>query len=141
MKVILRRPIESLGAMGALVEVSEGYALNYLIPKKYAYLANAGNVRSLDEEKKVHNKRVQKEIADATALAGQIEQVSVQIPVQAGEDDRIFGTVTAQDIAGALKEKGFDIDKRKIELADQIKALGIFEVSIRLHARDRKSVV
>lgn len=133
MKVILRQTIDKLGKIGQIVDVKDGYALNYLIPKGFAYVAVKGNVKALEEEKKIVEKRSQQELKAAENLASELEKVSVSIPVQVGEEDKIFGTVTAQMIADALKEKGYDIDKRKFELEEQIKTLGIYNVSIKLH--------
>jgi large subunit ribosomal protein L9 len=133
MKVILRQNIESLGTVGEVVNVSNGYAMNYLIPRKYAFQATEGNVRSAQEEKKQYERLRQKEIQDAQKVASELDKISVTIPVQVGEEDKIFGTVTAQNVADALKEKGFDIDKRKVELEEPIKALGIYTVSVKLH--------
>jgi large subunit ribosomal protein L9 len=134
MKVILRQNIETLGQMGDLVDVKTGYALNYLIPRKYAYAALKGNIVALEEERKHLNKKKEKEIGEAKKLATELENVSVSISVQVGEEDKIFGTVTNQMIADALAEKGYTIDKRKIELGEQIKSLGIFDVDVKLHA-------
>jgi large subunit ribosomal protein L9 len=133
MKVILRQNYESLGQVGDLVEVKEGFARNFLIPRKIAYTALKGNVLALEEEKKNFAKKKQQEIHAAETLASEIEKVSVTIPVQVGEEDKIFGSVTTQMIADALKEKGYDIDKRKIEIEEPIKSLGIYGISIKLH--------
>ncbi|MGA7722369.1 MAG: 50S ribosomal protein L9 [Ignavibacteriaceae bacterium] len=134
MKVILRQNYESLGQVGELVDVKEGFARNFLIPRKIAYTALKGNVLALEEEKKNIAKKKQQEIRSAESLAAEIEKVSVTIPVQVGEEDKIFGSVTTQMIADALKEKGYDIDKRKIEIEEPIKSLGIYGISIKLHA-------
>lgn len=133
MKVILRQNIDKLGKIGQIVDVKDGYALNYLIPKGFAYVAVKGNVKALEEEKKIVEKRNQQELKAAEALASELQKISVTIPVQVGEEDKIFGTVTAQMIADALKEKGHDIDKRKIEMDEQIKTLGIYNVNVKLH--------
>lgn len=133
MKVILRKNIETLGHIGEIVDVKKGYALNYLIPRKYAYAALKGNILALEEEKKQNEKVRLREISDAEKLATELNKISISIPVQVGEEDKIFGTVTTQMIADSLKEKGFDIDKRKIELDEQIKALGIYSISVKLH--------
>lgn len=133
MKVILRQDYEPLGKIGDVVEVKDGYARNFLLPKKIVYPAKPGFLKKLEEEKKAHQLRLQKEKIAAEKLAREIESVSVSIPVQVGEEDRIFGTVTTQMIADALNEKGFDIDKRKIELDEQIKTLGIYTAKIKLH--------
>lgn len=133
MKVILRKDIEQLGKVGQLVNVKDGYANNYLIPRGLAYVAVKGNVKSIEEEKKVHEKRNMQELKSAQLLAVELEKISVTIPVQVGEEDKIFGTVTSQMIADSLKEKGYDIDKRKIELEESIKTLGIYTANIKLH--------
>lgn len=134
MKVILRQNIEKLGKIGEIVNVKEGYALNYLIPRKYAYLALDGNIAALNEEKKHIEKIRMKEIHDAEKMAAELDKISITIPTQVGEEDKIFGTITTQMIADGLKEKGFEIDKRKLELEEQIKTLGIFTVSVKLHS-------
>ena len=133
MKVILRQNYESLGQVGDLIDVKEGFARNFLIPRKIAYTALKGNVLALEEEKKNIVKKKQQEIHSAETLAAEIEKVSVTIPVQVGEEDKIFGSVTTQMIADALKEKGYDIDKRKIDIEEPIKSLGIYGISIKLH--------
>ena len=133
MKVILRQNVETLGQIGEVVEVKSGYARNYLIPQKLAYAALKGNVRALDEEKKNLDRKREQELHHAEHLSAEIEKVSVSIPVQVGEEDKIFGTVTTQMIADALKEKGFDLDKRKIEIEEPIKSLGIYTISIKQH--------
>lgn len=134
MKVILRQNVETLGEIGEVVDVKNGYARNYLIPKKLAYAALKGNVKALEEEKKTFERKRQQELHDAEKLSAELEKVSVSIPVQVGEEDKIFGTVTSQMIADTLKEKGFDLDKRKIEIQEPIKALGIYTISIKLHS-------
>jgi len=135
MKVILRKNFEPLGQIGDTVEVKEGYALNYLLPRKIAYAAHKGNLRALEEEKKTVAKKTEQELREAEALALELEKTSITIPVQVGEEDKIFGTVTALMIADALNDKNFKIDKRKIELEEQIKTLGIYSVNIKLHPK------
>lgn len=133
MKIILRQDFETLGKIGDLVDVKDGYARNYLFPRGFAYAALKGNLNALEEEKKSVEKRNLQELKAAEALASELETVSVTIPVQVGEEDKIFGTVTTQMIADALKEKSHVIDKRKIEIEEPIKALGIYGVSLKLH--------
>lgn len=133
MKVILRRDHESLGKIGDIVDVKDGYARNFLLPRGIAYQALKGNIKALEEEKKSVEKKNLQELKAAESLAAEMESVSVTIPVQVGEEDKIFGTVTTQMIADALKEKGHDIDKRKIEIEEPIKALGIYGVNIKVH--------
>ena len=134
MKVILRKNFDQLGNVGEVVSVKDGYARNYLIPRGIAYQATAGNIRSLEEEKKQILKREAKELEAAQNLASELEKVSITIPVKVGEEEKIFGSVTSQMITDALHEKGFDVDKRKVEITEPIKSLGIYSVSVKLHA-------
>ncbi len=133
MKVILRRDHETLGKIGDLVDVKNGYARNFLLPRGIAYTALKGNIKALEEEKKSVEKRNLQELKAAESLSTELETVSVTIPVQVGEEDKIFGTVTTQMITDALKDKGYEIDKRKIEIEEPIKALGIYSVSVKLY--------
>jgi large subunit ribosomal protein L9 len=133
MKVILRQDFETLGKIGEVVDVKDGYARNFLFPRGLAYAALKGNISALDDEKKAVEKRSLQELKAAESLAAELETVSVTIPVQVGEEDKIFGTVTTQMIADALKEKGHDIDKRKVEIEEPIKALGIYGVNLKIH--------
>ncbi len=140
MKVILRKDIETLGNIGDIVEVKEGYARNFLIPRKIAYTALRGNLRALEDEKKSIARKSEQELHSAENVSTELEKVSVTIPVQVGEEDKIFGSVTTQMIADALKEKDFDIDKRKIEIEESIKTLGIYNVNIKLHSNINASI-
>ena len=133
MKVILRKNFDQLGKIGDLVEVKNGYARNFLLPRQIAYVATKGNIKALEEEKLQYSKKEAKELQSSKALATELANVSITIPVKVGEEDKIFGSVTSQMIADALKEKSFNIDRRKIELEEPIKALGIYEVNIKLH--------
>ncbi len=135
MKVILRKHFENLGEVGTVVEVKDGYALNYLIPRQLAYLATEGNINALKEEKKQAAAKEVKELEAANKLKVELEKTSVSILVKVGEEEKLFGSVTAQDVAAALNTKGFDIDKRKIDLAEPIKALGIHDVNVKLHPK------
>ncbi len=132
MKVILRKEHEKLGQIGTVVDVKDGYARNFLIPKGIAYPATDGSVRALEEEKKQAERRSAKEAKSSQKLAGELEKVSITLPMKVGEDEKLFGAVTSQMIADALKEKGFDLDKRTIVLEEPIKALGIYTVDVRL---------
>ena len=132
MKVILRQEFAELGHIGDVVEVKEGYARNYLIPRNIAYLATASSIQQLEEEKKQHVRALEKEKRASEKLAAELEKVSVTIQMKVGEDEKLFGSVTSQMIAESLKEKGLTIDKRHIELEDSIKALGIYTVNIKL---------
>ena len=134
MKVILRKNFNQLGQVGDLVDVKDGYALNFLVPRQIAYPATAGNLRALEEEKKQIAKKESKNLAVANEFSTELEKVSVTIPVTVGEDDKIFGSVTSKMIGDALQEKGFDIDHRKIEIEEPIKSLGIYSIKIKIHA-------
>ena len=134
MKVILRKDFEKLGAIGEVVDVKEGYARNFLIPRKIAYTALGGNLKALEDEKKGHARKSEKELHSAEKVSAELEKVSVTIPVQVGEEDKIFGSVTTQMIADTLVEKGFEIDKRKIDIDEPIKTLGIYNVNVKLHS-------
>ena len=133
MKVILRKNFDQLGKIGDLVDVKDGYARNFLIPRQIAYIATKGNIRALEEEKQQLAKKEVKELDAAKVTAAELENVSITIPVKVGEEDKIFGSVTSQMISDALKDKNYDIDKRKIDLEEPIKALGIYSVNIKLH--------
>ena len=134
MKVILRKNFNQLGQVGDLVDVKDGYARNFLVPRQIAYPATAGNLRALEEEKKQIAKKESKNLAVANEFSTELEKVSVTIPVTVGEDDKIFGSVTSKMIGDALQEKGFEIDHRKIEIEEPIKSLGIYSIKIKIHA-------
>ena len=133
MKVILRKNYDQLGKIGDLVDVKNGFARNFLLPRQIAYIATKGNVRALEEEKHQVAKKEVKELEAAKILGAELETVSITIPVKVGEEDKIFGSVTSQMIADALKEKKYDIDRRKIDLEEPIRALGIYSVNVKLH--------
>ncbi|MDD8017904.1 MAG: 50S ribosomal protein L9 [Bacteroidota bacterium] len=135
MKVILRQNYASLGNIGDVVVVKDGYARNYLLPRNIAYRATEGNLKSLEEEKKQLGRKEEKLIKDAEKLSAQLASASITITMKVGEDDKLFGAVTSQMIADSLVEKGYTIDKRIIELEEPIKTLGIFEVPVKLHSK------
>lgn len=132
MKVILRKDVETLGKVGDVISVKDGYARNFLIPRSIAFVATDSNVRALDEEKKQLAKKSEKEKKSSETLAAELEKTLVTIKMKVGEDDKLFGSVTSQMIADALKEKNITLDKRQIELEDTLKSLGIFDVNIKL---------
>jgi large subunit ribosomal protein L9 len=134
MKVILRKNFNQLGTIGTIVNVKEGFARNFLFPRQIAFAANESNLRALEEEKKQTAKKEAKNLEIAKNLSTELEKVSVTIPVTVGEDEKIFGAVTTKMIADALVEKGHSIDHRKIEIEEPIKALGIYEVKVKVHA-------
>lgn len=133
MKVILRKNHEGLGEIGKVIEVRDGYARNYLIPQKIAYPYAPGYLKIVETEKKAYEAKLNREIKDAQSLAEKIASTSITIEAQAGEEDKLFGSVTSQMIAEKLLEKGIEIDRRKILLDDPIKALGTYKVQVRLH--------
>jgi large subunit ribosomal protein L9 len=134
MKVILTQSYEKLGKEGDIVNVKPGYARNFLIPNKIALDHTAGNMKRYDQMQKVKDVRQAKEHKSATTLADSLNKISCTATVAVGEEDKLFGSVTSQDIADLIKEKGFEIDKRKIILEEPIKALGIYTIPIKLHA-------
>ncbi|HEX32184.1 MAG TPA: 50S ribosomal protein L9 [Candidatus Acetothermia bacterium] len=133
MKIIIRQEVEKLGSPGDIVEVRDGYARNYLIPRGLAMPATKGNLRILEEERRRAELRANREKRAAERLAEKLNSVSITATVSVGEEDRVFGAVTTQTIADLLKEKGFDIDRRRIMLDEPLKALGIYDVPIKLH--------
>ena len=132
MKVILRKDSETLGRTGEVVSVKDGYARNYLIPRGIAYEANDGSLRQLEEEAKQQHRRTEKERKQSEGLAAQLEKISITIKMKVGEEEKLFGSVTAQMIAESLVEKEITLDKRQIELEEPLKALGIYDVPVRL---------
>ncbi len=133
MKVILRKNYEGLGEIGKVVDVRDGYARNFLIPQNVAYPYSPGHVKMIENEKKAYQAKLNREIHDAETLAQKLNAVELTMEVQAGEEDKLFGSVTSQMIADGLKEKGFEVDRRRIELEEPIKTLGTYKVPIRLH--------
>lgn len=134
MEVILREDVQHLGRAGEIVAVKDGYARNYLIPRGLAYSATAGNRKRIETE---HKRRADRAAADRTAaeeLMAKIAEVSLTFSVKTAEGEKLFGSITAQDIADKLRERGYDIDKRRVELDEPIKLVGIYKVPVRLDA-------
>jgi large subunit ribosomal protein L9 len=136
MKVILKEDLSNLGAAGEVVDVKAGYARNYLIPQGLAYLASPGNIRRLEDERQRTEERSRKDFLEARRRASQLEGVSIAFEARAGEEGKLFGSVTNADLADRLNEQGldFEVDRRWIQLEEPIKALGEFQVPVRLHA-------
>lgn len=134
MEVILTENVSGLGREGDIVKVSDGYARNFLIPKQLAVEAIEKNRRLLEHKSRQKINQDARQRKEAEKLASELANLSCTIPMRAGETDRLFGSVTAMDIAKALKEQGFEVDRRKIELNEPIKELGAFTVPIRIHA-------
>jgi large subunit ribosomal protein L9 len=133
MEVILREHVDNLGRRGDLVKVADGYARNYLLPRKMALLATAGNKKVIEREKVKFEAKEAEEQKVAQAVADRLGSVEIEIARKVGETDALFGSVTNADIAEALAAKGFDIDRRKIQLHEPIKKLGEFKVPVKLH--------
>lgn len=134
MKVILQQEVKKLGKKGDVIEVSEGYARNYLLTQKLAVPATAINVNNASQKKASEERKVQQAVDEANLLAAQMSKVEVTIPVKIGEGGKIFGSVTSKDIAEALAaQHKVELDKRKIDLKDGIKGIGTYPVSIKLH--------
>ncbi|MCS6966120.1 MAG: 50S ribosomal protein L9 [Candidatus Kapabacteria bacterium] len=133
MKVILRQDVEKLGKMGDTVTVSDGYARNYLIPRGLAYYASEAAVQRLEEEKRQHQRQLERERISAQELSNRLQEVVLTIPMRVGEEGRLFGSVTPQMIADELQLHGFTIDRRSIIIEEPIRSLGTFEAKVRLH--------
>ncbi|HHZ19975.1 MAG TPA: 50S ribosomal protein L9 [Firmicutes bacterium] len=134
MKVILLQDIKAIGKKGDIKEVADGYARNYLFPKKLAIEATAGNLKSLDQEKQAQQHKKAVEEAKATELAAKLNQLKLHFKVKVGEGGRLFGSITGKEIADKIKQTAnLDIDKRQVELGETIKTLGTHQVTIRVY--------
>lgn len=133
MKVILKEDIQDLGAMGDMVNVADGYGRNFLLPKKLAIPATKVNIKTVEHEKRLINKKKDKIVREITDIKNNLEKAEINIPVKVGENDKIFGSITKVDIEDKLRAIGFNIDRRSIMLDNPIKDLGIQTVKIKLH--------
>ncbi len=133
MEVILREHVDNLGRRGDIVKVADGYARNYLLPRKLALLATDGNKKVIDRERVKFEAKEAEEKKVAEAIGDRINNIDVEISRKVGETEALYGSVTTADIADALHAKGLDIDRRKIVLQEPIKRLGEFEVPVKLH--------
>ncbi len=133
MEVILREDIEKLGSRGQIVKVAPGYARNFLLPRKLAVNATDANKKIVEQERQAHLRKEAKLAADAADLGKLMANVEVTIAQKAGDNDQLFGSVTAGDIAVALEKQGYQIERRKVQLDEPIKTLGDFKVTVRLH--------
>jgi large subunit ribosomal protein L9 len=133
MEVILREDIDKLGNRGEVVKVASGYARNFLIPKRLAVAATESNKKIVEQERQAHLRKEAKQAGEAQDLAKLLNGVTVTIAQKAGENDQLFGSVTAKDVADALAAKNFTIDRRKIQLDEPIKQLGEYKIPVRLH--------
>jgi large subunit ribosomal protein L9 len=140
MQVILRDRIENLGNAGDVVEVKPGYGRNYLIPKGLAYEATQANVRRIEAEKAAQGRKEAETLGEARTQAGALEGVSLTFNARAGQEGKLFGSITNGDIADKLAEQGIQIDRRQIELDEPIKSLGVHNVPVRLHPQVRPEI-
>jgi large subunit ribosomal protein L9 len=133
MKVILRDDVKNVGRMGQVVNVADGYARNYLVPRGFAIEANTKNIKSLEHEKRIIGEKAKKIKNSAQDLANKISTITLTIKANAGEEGKLFGSVTTMDIAELLKNEGIEIDKKKISLDEPIKRLGSYSVNVKIH--------
>ena len=133
MEVILREHVDNLGRRGEVVKVADGYARNYLLPRKLALLVTEGNKKQIEREKVKFDAKEAEEQKVAQAMAERIANVDVEIARKVGETDALYGSVTSSDIAEALAKKGFELDRRKLVLQEPIKKLGEFSIPVKLH--------
>ena len=133
MKVILKQDHDKLGKSGEALNVKDGYAMNYLIPNHLAMRATESNLKTLDELKKQKSRKTAKEFADAQAMGAELEKVTIEIKANAGDDEKLFGSVSSQNITDALAAKGFTVDKKSVIMDEPIKHLGIFTVNIKIN--------
>jgi large subunit ribosomal protein L9 len=133
MEIILQEDVEKLGTRGQVVTVKEGYARNYLLPRKLAIPANASNMKRLEKMRAAFAKKEATERESAQQQAAQLATVALKLSRKAGENDQLFGSVTSGDIADALKAQGYEIDKRKIQLNDPIKLVGEYPITLKLY--------
>ncbi|MCA2960250.1 MAG: 50S ribosomal protein L9 [Silvanigrellales bacterium] len=133
MLVLLQANVPSLGHIGDLVNVKPGFARNFLFPRKFAIMANAGNKKELEHNLRIAEQKKAKALAAAKELANQIASVSLTIQKPVGEEDKIFGTVTNTELSEAFKAEGFDFDRRAIAILDDIKRVGVYRGTVKLH--------
>jgi large subunit ribosomal protein L9 len=140
MEVILRQAVDNVGRPGDIVNVSAGFARNYLIPRGLAYEATPGNRKRIALEKARLEAAENKRISEAQELAGRLEQVSLTFSARVGEEDKLFGSVTAADIAQQLQAQGLPVEKRQVDLHEPIRALGVYKVPLKLHAEVKPEI-
>jgi large subunit ribosomal protein L9 len=133
MEVILREHVDNLGRRGDLVKVADGYARNYLLPRKLALLATDGNKKQIERERAKFDVKELEEQKVAQAVADRMATVEIEIARRVGETEALYGSVTSSDIAEALAAKGFDLDRRKLQLHEPIKKIGAYDVPVKLH--------
>ncbi|MEJ2254583.1 MAG: 50S ribosomal protein L9 [Nitrospirota bacterium] len=129
---MFKENVENLGRLGEVVKVRPGYARNYLIPKGFALEASKKNVKALEHEKRIIQERARKLLLEAEDLAARVSEVTLRFQAKAGEEEKLFGSVTAKDVAQALEEKGYAVDRRKVQLEEPIKKLGTYQVPVKV---------
>jgi len=134
MEIILRQAVDNLGHAGDIVDVKPGYARNYLLPRGLAFLATEGNKKRIDQDRQRLEEAENERRSKAQELAAKLEEVSLSFSARVGEEGKLFGSVTAADIAQQLEAQGLHVEKRLIDLHDPIRALGVYRVPVRLHA-------
>ena len=134
MKVILNEELDNLGSIGSIVNVKNGYARNYLFPKKLAVLANEGNRKQFEHQKRLMELKRAKSLKEFQTLKGNLEKIVVEITKQVGEEGKIFGSVTSHEVSEFIDSKGFSVSKKKILFADEIKSTGEYFAEVKLHA-------
>jgi large subunit ribosomal protein L9 len=133
MEVILREHVDNLGKRGEIVKVADGFARNYLLPRKLALPATDGNRKHVERERKIMETREAEEKSGAEAIAARLAAVEISIARRVGDTEQLYGSVTSADIVDFLKGKGFDVDRRKLILPEPIKAIGDYDVPLKLH--------
>ncbi|OZM56586.1 50S ribosomal protein L9 [Lottiidibacillus patelloidae] len=135
MKVIFLKDVKGKGKKGEVKNVAEGYAQNFLIPRGFAKVATSGNINTLEAQKKKEEEIAAQQLADAEKLKEKMEELTVTLATKAGDGGRLFGSITSKQIADELKQLGYKIDKRKIDLPEPIRALGFTNVPIKIHSK------
>ena len=133
MKVILQEDHETLGLKGAVVEVKDGYGRNFLIPRRLAVVASPSNVRRYEEEQRQRAHKVEQQRKDAEALASRLSNLELVIPARVGEENRLFGTITTQQVADELAAQGVVVDRRKVALSEEIRTTGVYRATVKVH--------
>ncbi|RMG14035.1 MAG: 50S ribosomal protein L9 [Deltaproteobacteria bacterium] len=133
MKVILREDVPHLGEVGDIVQVKPGYGRNYLIPQGLAVIADERNVRRIEHEKRLIQRRLQKTLGEAQARGQKLADLVITLPRKVGEQDKLYGSVTNRDIAEAIRAEGIEVDRKQIRLDHPIRELGVYKVQVRLH--------
>lgn len=134
MKIVLKDDVKNIGKMGQIIDVADGYARNYLVPRGLAIEANTKNIKALEHEKRIIEKKAKKIKNSAQELSNKISARTFTIKAKAGDEGKLFGSVTTMDIAELLQKEGIEIDKKKISLDEPIKRLGSYSVNVKIHS-------